>query len=155
MIEPGIRPLLQPLSDWRETESMITQMVMKHKGVFKGDLIFISIDEDIDEKFSNEVDVEAFNKIKKWSIKRKFDYLLKHGILQNSSYEFLNKVREIRNKIHEPFYNFSEKDMTLFNYSRYITGQIHPAIMYKSIEKYTARLISNAEKIAEQMLHEF
>ena len=151
-IEPNIRPLSQPLPDWRGAESTLTQLVMKHKGVFKGDVIFIAIDNDMDEKWPGQVDVIAFKEIKKWSLKRKLDYLRRHGILQNASYAFLNKVREIRNKIHEEFYDFSEEDMTLFRYARFITDQISGAILYDMPETFSATMTSNAEKMAEQLL---
>lgn len=152
LIEPNIIPLSQPLPNWRGAESTLTQLVMKHEGVFKSDIIFISIDENMDEKWPGQVDVIAFNKIKMWSVKKKLDYLRKHEILKQASYNFLNKVRKIRNKIHEEYYDFSEEDMRLFRYARAITDQISGAIMYDMPEDLSVAMISRAEKLAEQLL---
>ena len=44
---------------------------MKFEGVFKDDWTFISLDKDSSEKFSDKVDVKAFEKIKKCRLKRK------------------------------------------------------------------------------------
>ena len=57
-------------------ESNITQMAMIRKGVFKTDIIFISIGK-WDDKFHKDVDKDLFYKIKKWGLKRKIDYLKK------------------------------------------------------------------------------
>jgi len=153
LIEPNVKQwLFKPLSDWRTVESYVTQMVMKIKGVFKGELIFISLDEGDDEKYADEVDAKAFRKIKKWSFKRKIDFLHKNGILQDSSHRFLDKVREVRNTIHDEFVELSEKDLTLFYMASAITSQIYMATMYSPKMNISPNLISNAEKIAEQLL---
>jgi hypothetical protein len=102
-IEPTIQStivslLSRPLADWIETESEITQMVMKNKGVFKGTAIVISLGKE-ESNFDDMVDVKAFKEIKMWNIKRKIDYLHDAGVLQDSSYELLHKARETRNRL--------------------------------------------------------
>jgi hypothetical protein len=149
LIEPTIRDwLLKPLSDWREVESQITQIVMKTKGVFKGKIVFIHLDEDSNDEYSDEVDVKAFHKIKKWSFKRKIDFLHENGILQDSSYKLLDKAREVRNRIHDEFAQFSEQDRTLFYIANIVIFQIWYATMYDLGEDMATNLKSNAERIA-------
>ncbi|UCE16180.1 MAG: hypothetical protein JSV12_00740 [Candidatus Bathyarchaeota archaeon] len=154
ILEPSIKQwLFQPLPDWRAVESYITQMVMKLEGVFKTDVIFISLDEDSNEKYANEVDVEAFQKIKYgWSLRDKIKYLKKMGILHDFSYNLLDRVREIRNRIHDEFYEFSENDLILFHWARTITSQIHWATMFPLNKETSENVRSNAEKLAEQLL---
>jgi len=153
LLEPSIKSLsFNPLSDWRKVESYITLLVMKREGVFKSDTIFISIDEDANEKFADEVDVRAFQKIKKLGFKKKIDYLHKNGILQESSHKFLNRVREIRNRIHDMFSEFSEKDLALFHWAKAVTSQIYYAIMVDWKENISENMKSNAENLAQQLL---
>lgn len=150
MIEPTIQGLLLvPLADWRQIESEITQMVMKNEGIFKSKSIIISLG--VDEKENSEVvDVQAFVKIKRWSFSHKIKYLHKNGILQNSSYQLLDKARETRNRLHELF-GFSQQDYALFRVAYVITNQLLTAMMIeqKDIGDW---LKSDAEKAAEQCL---
>ena len=153
LIEPTIRDWLsKPLSDWSEVESYVTQIVMKINGIFKGKLIFISLDEGSNEKYSDEVDVKAFKKIGRWSFKKKIDYLHDNGILKESSYRFLDTARKVRNKIHDPYAPYSEQDRTLFHIANVITYQIWYATMIEVGEDTSNNLKSKAEKIAEQYL---
>lgn len=155
LIEPSIKNWLsKPISDWREAESYITQMVMKTKGVFKGKTTIISFDESEEEKVADEVDVKAFKKIKYSSFKWKIVFLHKKGILGDSSYRLLDKAREVRNTIHdEPIIaELSEQDYTLFYVASAISSQIWSATMIDWEEDISANLKSNAEKVAEQWL---
>ena len=153
LIEPSIRDWLsKPLSDWSEVESHVTQIVMKTKGIFKGELIFISLDEGSNEKYSDEVDVKAFQKIETWSFKRKIDYLHENGTLKDSSYRFLDSARKVRNRIHDPYAHYSEQDRTLFYIAKVITYNIWCATMIEMGEDISNNLKSNAEKFAEQSL---
>jgi len=153
-IEPSIQLRIQsllmvPLADWVQTESDITQIVMKHKGVFKGTAIFISLGKDVD-KFSNMVDIEAFKKIKQgWSFKKKIDYLHSNGILQENTYQLLDNAREIRNKIHEMF-GFSEPDYVLFHLAHVVSYLIWTAICEQNT--YSDSFRANAEQLAKQWL---
>ena len=152
LIEPNIREwLIKPLSDWRTVESHITQMVMKINGVFKGDSNFIALDEGDDEKFADEVDAEAFRRIKKWSFKRKIDFLNKKGILQDASHRLLDGVRKVRNTIHEEYFELSERDLTLFYVASAIASQIYMVTMFP-MARISQNYISNAEKTAEYWL---
>jgi len=152
LLEPTIEKwLFNPLSDWRDVESCITRMVMKLEGVFKSDIIFISINEN-SNKFADKVDVKAFRGIKKWSFKKKIDYLKKHGILAESSYNLLDRVREVRNKIHDIFSEFSQQDLALFSLARGITYQIYDATILSFGDTMSKNMKSNAEKVAEYWL---
>ena len=138
MLEPTIkRRLLNPLSDWANVESNITQMVMKLKGVFKTDVIVLSLDDYSNEKHADEVDVKTFQEIKyRWGFKEKIQYLKKERVLGESSYNFLYKLSNIRNKIHEEFNEFTEQDLNLFRWADSITFQIHHATMFETRGAY-------------------
>ena len=157
MLEPTIKKwLLNPLTEWANVESNITQMVMKLKGVFKTDVIFLTLDDNSDEKYDDEVDVKTFQEIKRhWGFKRKIKYLRDEGVLGDSSYSLLFRLSNIRNKIHEEFSEFSEQDLNLFRRAHTITYQIHHATMFKPPEGISERLKPTAEKSAEQMLSKF
>ncbi|MGI0022098.1 MAG: hypothetical protein ACRD9Q_04470, partial [Nitrososphaeraceae archaeon] len=59
LIAPGIKSILENyLKDWQNIESTVTQLVMKHKGIFKTKWIFDVKDSDNIENYSNDVDVE-------------------------------------------------------------------------------------------------
>jgi hypothetical protein len=155
LIEPSIRGYLsQPLSDWRQVESQITQMVMKTKDVFKGDTWILSFDEGEEEKVAEYVDVKAFRKTEKMGFKDKIDYLHEKGILQHCSYKLLDKARKARNKIHdEPIVaELSEEDYALFSISSWITSQLLSALRIDWGKDISANIRSNAEKVAEQWL---
>lgn len=156
IIEPSIKPLIfMPLRDWRTVESNITQIVMKHKEVFKTDLFVVSLDEDSNNVFSDAVDLAVFHEIKKWSFKRKIDYLHKERVLQNTSYNLINEARKIRNKIHDDLYEFSEQDLALLNQASIVTSQIHVAKVWGIREDISIKMIINAEKYAEKILARF
>lgn len=155
MIEGNIKILLsQPLSDFRQAESQVTQMVMKTKGVFKGKTWVLSFNKGEEEKVADYIDVKAFRKIEKMGFKDKIDYLHEKGILQDSSYKLLDKAREARNKIHvEPIVaGLSEQDYTLFSMASWITSQIWSAMMIDWEEEIITNIKSNTEKVAEQWL---
>jgi hypothetical protein len=134
LIEPTVkRWLTMPFADWAEIESYVTQMVMKLEGVFKDkDTILISIDDDekLSEDLSNKVDVDAFRKIKKWQFGKKMDYLHEHGVLGESSFNLLDRLRQIRNKIHDPDHQFTEQELSLFPQAIGITYSINQAVIF-------------------------
>lgn len=153
-IEPTIQSTIQalvsrPLSDWIETESEITQMVMKNKGVFKSTAIVISLGKD-ESKFADMVDVKAFKAIKKWHFVEKIKYLHRTGVLQDSSYKLLDKARETRNRLHD-LIAFTEQDYELFHLALMVTNQIWTAIMFEQ-KDISIRLKTDAEKYAKQWL---
>jgi hypothetical protein len=155
LIEPTIENWLsKPLSDWRQTESYVTQVVMKTRGVFKGKKIPISFDKGEEEKIANEVDVKAFREIEMWRFRQKIDYLYKNRILGDFSYRLLNKARKVRNRIHdEPIITeFSQQDYTLFNMASIVASQLWNATMIDWGKDISINLKSNAEKVAEQWL---
>ena len=155
LIEPSIKGYLsQPLSDWRQAESQITQIVMKTKGIFKGSTWVLSFNKGEEEKAADYIDVKTFRKIEKMTFKDKIDCLQKNGILQDCSYRLLDKAREARNKIHvEPnLVELSKEDYALFSKARWITSQIWWSIWFGWEEEMIANIKSNTEKVAEQWL---
>jgi len=155
LIEPTIRIWLsQPLSDWRQAESQITQMVMETKGVFKGKTWVLSFNKGEEKKVAEYVDVEAFRKTEKMRFRDKIDYLHQSGIIQDSIYRLLDKARKARNKIHsEPIVaELSDEDYTLFSMASWITGQMWSALRFDWEENISANIRSNAEKVAKQWL---
>ena len=153
-IEPGIRKLiLTRLNDMRSMESNITQMVMIHKGVFKTDMVFISIGK-WDDKFHEEVDRDLFYKIKKWGFKKKIDYLKKMLTLPESCYTLIDKARERRNLIHEDplVYGFTDKDLELFLQASIVSDNLFQAMRTKFPEDVKQRMISRCETSSRRYL---
>jgi hypothetical protein len=158
VIEPSIiQYLAQPLDDFRQAESQITQIVMKSRGVFRGDIWVLSMSEGDEEKVEDDIDVKMFRDIVKWSFKRKIDYLHKKGILLDSSYFILDKARDARNKIHsDPIVaELSVEDYALFSMANGIASQIITALRFEKGEEVTSNLLSKTEKVAEQWLATF
>jgi len=152
LIEPTIeRFLLVPLEDWRWVESLVTMMVMKHKGVFKGKLLFEQLGQDA-EKFADEVDIKAFRETKKWKFSKKLKYLCDNGILQKDSYRFLDAVRNIRNRIHGPFGGFTEHELALFSVARAITAWTYEAMILDLGKALSKKIRSDAEETATYWL---
>jgi len=151
LIEPGIKSMFKNyFSGWKNLESTVNQMVMKHKGIFKTDLIVISIDSKADEQY---VDIEDFNKIKNLSFKQKIDYLHKNDILGNSSFKLLDLLRKKRNQIHEPGINFSEQELAEFSYAYSIVHFILIPMISRNPQKQDLDFMKeNAEKSAEYFL---
>jgi hypothetical protein len=155
LIEPSIRGYLsKPLNDWREAETEITQLVMKTKGIFKGDMWVLSFDDSEEEKVAQYLDVKAFRKIERWRVKERIDYLYENGIIQDYSYKVLDKARKARNKIHEEpsFVQISDEDYALFSVANWIASQILSTYRVVWGEGISAKIRSNAEKVAEQWL---
>lgn len=153
-LEPKIQStiqslLLRPLGDWTETESEINQMIMKDKGIFKSSSIVYSLGNDYNAN-ATMVDVEAFNEITHWKLNKKINYLRHNGILQDSSYQLLEKARKTRNRIHDPI-GFSKQDYDLFHAAFIITHQIWIATIID--QKDTSIWFkTDAEKYAKQWL---
>ena len=153
-IEPRIRELIVTrLDDMKSMESIITQMVMMHKGVFKTDMIFISIGK-WDDKYHEDVQKELFHKIKKWPFKSKIDYLKKVHILPESCYILLDKARERRNLIHEHplVYKFTDEDLELFSQAHNVSANLLLVMTAKFPEDVKKRIMSNCETSSQRYL---
>jgi len=153
-IEPGIRELIvKRLDDWRSTESSITQMVMKHKGVFKTDMIFVSIGK-WDDKYHEDVHKELFFKIKKWGFKRKIEYLKKEHILPEPCFTLLDKARDRRNLIHEHplVYRFTDEDLELFSQAHNVSANLLLVMRAKFPENVKQSIISRCETSSQRYL---
>ncbi len=153
-IEPRIRKfIITRLDDMRSMESIITQMVMIHKGVFKTDMIFIAIGK-WDDKFHEDVHKDLFFKIKKWSFKRKIDYLKKMLILPESCYTLIDKARERRNLIHEDplVYTFTDKDLELFSQAHNVSANLLRVMIGKFPEDVKQGIVSRCETLSQRYL---
>ena len=156
LMEGTIKRLLtEPLRDWGEIEHDVTQMVRKLRDVFKvTDPLLVSIDDDeeLPDFLSDKVDVEAFRRIGRWPFQRKMKYLHKHGILQEHSYNLIDRVRQIRNKLHDHEYKFTEQELNLITQTRAVVSMINWAVMVLSKEDTVEAYKVGAEKTAEKLL---
>src|SRR2546425_5066639 len=87
LIEGNVERMLQDsLYDWRSAESVVTQIVMRHKGVFKTRSTVISLGDNPPEEL---VDVKRYKEIEFWDFIRKLEYLYNNTILPDNCYEAL------------------------------------------------------------------
>ena len=141
LIHCGVEYLLsEPLSDWRQTEANIDIMWIKAKGLYNGvnSTVF----------FPHE---GALQKAKKEKLWRKLKYLKAKGILNDSTYEFLGKVSERRNKIHSQT-KFSKQDYVLFREAKALTGTMQIPIIHDLKDDGWKNVLANVEKHAKQLL---
>lgn len=153
-IEPNIRELIvKRLDDWRSTESDITQMVMKHRGVFKTDVWIIFIGE-WDDKYHEDVDKDLFYKTKKWPVWKKIKYLKNNELLPEACYRLLDKARERRNMIHEDplVYRFTDKDLDLFSQAHNVSAILLQVMRTNLPEDIQERMIKNCETASKRYL---
>ena len=88
LIHGNIEYLLsEPLADWRQTETNINIIWIKAKGLFN-----------VVKPTGFSAPDEAFKKAENEHVYDKLKFLKTKGVIKNSTYEFLNKVRKIRNK---------------------------------------------------------
>jgi hypothetical protein len=152
VIEPNIKAIIPNyLKDWQNVEGYVTMIVMRHMGIFKTSFSFISIDNDAEERYGDQIDVTKFRKIKKWTFKQKIEYLSKEGILKEHSYKLLDKLREKRNNIHEMGAVFSERELQEFSMAHSVIFYIHLTQQPISQEKQN-EMRNLAEKFAENAL---
>ncbi len=152
--EPRIRKLIVTrLDDMRSMESIITQMVMIHNGVFKKDMVFISIGK-WEDKFHEDVHKDLFYEIKKWRFKRKIDYLKKVKILPESCYTLLDIARDRRNLIHEDplVYKFTDNDLELFSQAHNVSANLLQVLRSKLPEDVKQGIISHCEITSQRYL---
>ena len=130
--------LSDPISDWRQTENNITILWIKAKGFYKVNLGVFSPNQDAIEKAQKE---KAFNKLK---------FLKDEGIIKEYTYEFLNKVRQKRNKVHQQT-KFSKQDYILFREANALTNTLFPIIIFDLKEPWKKQL-DYVEKRAKWLL---
>ncbi len=153
LIEPGIKSIIENyFSGWKSVESTITQMVMRHQGVFKTNTSFVSNDSKEIEKYSHLLDVETFKEINKWRLKQKIDYLHENGVLGDSTYKFFDLLRKRRNTIHDIEKKFSEQDLEVFAYASSIAFYLHTALMSSTASKIKTKIMRDTEYSAERVL---
>jgi len=153
-IEPGIRELIVTrLDDMKSMESIITQMVMIHKGVFKTDMIFIAIGKR-DENNHEYVQENLFHKIKKWPFQTKIDYLKKAQILPESCHTLLDKARERRNLIHEHplVHRFTDEELELFSQAHNISANLLRVMTVNFPEDVKQGIVSSCENLSQRYL---
>ncbi len=156
LIEDNVeRMLLDSLHDWRSAESLVTQMVMRHKGVFKTGTTVIAI-RDGDNPPEDLVDVRGYKEVEFWDFSRKLKYLHNDKILPDNCYEALRIAGRIRNKLHtDPVaFRFSERDLQLFNCVHRIASHIQFLQMDHAVE-LSEQFRLGAEEFAKQVVQEF
>lgn len=141
LIQGEIEYLLsEPISDWRQTEANITLMVVKAKGAYK--------------KTNSGVftpNEKTFKQIQKEKLYEKLEILKEAGILGDNLYKFLNKVSEIRNKIHSQ-YKFSEQDYILFRQANTLTSAMVTPILFDLKDDVWKRTLTAIENRAKWLL---
>ena len=82
---------------------------------------------------------------------KKLKYLKEKGIINEYTYDFLNKVRKRRNNVHPPI-KFSKQDYFLFQEAKKITDMMFPVIIHDlNYEPWKSNL-AYIEKYAKQLL---
>ncbi len=131
--------LSEPISDWRETEQNINLFWIKAKG-------FYTVKSGIFSPCENAFK-EAYSPIN--SMNKKLKFLKKEGLITEYIYEFLDKVRDRRNKVHPPN-KFSKQDYFLFQEAKKITNIMQPSIIFDlSADRWN---LAYVEKYAKQLL---
>lgn len=111
--------------------------------------------------FDEEIDMDAFQKIKGWGFQQKIKDLYEKGILRDFSRRFLHEAYDVRNTIHDPSIvsRFSEKDYILFHKASLVTYKILEAIQIErgedistSHKSRSTNLKNEAEELAKQCL---
>ena len=150
-LEPKIQILLaSPLADWRKIEMEVTHLVMKTNGIFQSKKTIDNFLDGNDEVDFRIINLKTYRETKKWSFKRKIDYLYKEGILQVYSYMVLDEAREIRNRMHDFNSYFSERHYLYFNIIRKVVGSLWTSLVTGKDEQSTMWLRDAAETIARQ-----
>jgi hypothetical protein len=135
--------LSEPIVDWRETEQNINLFWIKAKG-------FYTVKSGIFSPCENAFE-EAYNF--RNTMNKKLKFLKDKGLIKEYTYNFLDKVRDRRNKIHPPK-KFSDQDYFLFQEAKKITNLMHPLIIFDLstkvwnmdyIEKYARQLLEKTK----------
>lgn len=132
--------LSEPLSDWRQTEANIDIMWIKAKGLYNG------VNSTVFSPHEN-----AFKKARGETSYDKLKFLKKEEIINNYTYEFLDKVRKRRNKIHPPS-KFSKQDYVLFREAKALTDTIQIPIIHDLKDDRWKNVLVNVENHAKQLL---
>ena len=153
IIEPTVKNyLFSSLEEWRRAESSIFQITMRLAGAYKTQVNVFNIDESNFENLANLVDKDKYIEIKRWSLKRRIDYLHTQGFLGDASHLFLDEARKVRNKIHTDFSEFSEKDLDMLSVASDLASQFLFAVVPPTKDDISASIKSNAETRAKNLL---
>lgn len=97
IIEPSIKAYLsQPLSDFRQSEAQITQIVMKIQGVFKGKTWILSFRKGEEEKVAEYIDLKAFRKIENTLLYIQLEEALFQGVV-----DYISRVAKTEKEVCE------------------------------------------------------
>jgi len=154
LIHPGIKSILENyLKDWQNIESIITQMVMRHKEIFKSKWSFDVKDSDNIDNYANEVDVEGFKNIKYgWGFSDKINYLHNNGILQDSVHDLLQILNRKRNHLHYRDTVLSERTRLEFSHGYSIVHSIYIPMSTSMEPDLAERFRNGAEQHAKNIL---
>ena len=135
--------LSEPISDWRQTETNINIIWIKAKGLFN-----------VVKPTGFSAPDDAFKKAKNESVYDKLKFLKEKGIIKNSTYKFLDKVRKRRNKVHPPS-KFSKQDYSLFQEAKALTDTMFLPIIHDLKDDRWKNVLANVEKRAKLLLEKF
>jgi hypothetical protein len=158
LIEPTVSNyLIAPLQEWRRAEMYITQVTMRMAGAYTSDISVIPSTTDSEDMgdFSNLVNEKTYRKVKRWSFKNKIDYLYEKGFLDEASYSFLIHAKNIRNRIHDEFAQFSKNDLMMLERAQVLASQFFYVTITSNDAKISESIKENAELIAKELLNNF
>jgi len=158
MIEPSIKVLMESrLSDWRFTETDITQMVLFYRGAFKTDTwAEVTRDEEWGDVHYELMDKEIFDKTKKMFYGQKIAYLRDAKKIPESCYQLFKEAGKRRNMFHESplIYNFPEEDLNLFHLCFSISTTLVHLLKSSLPEETQESYIKSCETAAQRWLEE-
>jgi len=132
--------LSEPISDWRQTEENINVLWIKAKGLY-----------DVKKSPRFSPHENAFKKARNETAKTKLKNLKDKGLINYYTYDFLNKVRKRRNKIHPPS-KFSKQDYILFREAKALTDAMISPIIFDLKDDIWKKQLDNIEKHAKWLL---
>lgn len=142
------RLLSEPIADWKQVEVNIDVMWIKAMNLYtvRNTTIF-------------SPNKTAFRKAKSEKLWKKLKFLREKRILGNSTYEFLAKVSDKRNKIHPQYYSeqnfFTKQDYLIFRWARVLTDILYMYTIRDVKDKIWKNEMINVEKQAKYLLEKF
>ena len=126
MIEPNIKSMLKDyLKGWQDLETLVTRIVLRVKGAYKGITELIISDGDDPRKYGKYLEILVYKQVKKMKFGQKITFLHEKGVIGDSMYKLLDFLRKRRNKIHSVQHTFSEIEREAFSLANSIIGWIY------------------------------
>ena len=132
----------EPIADWRQTEQNLKILWIKAKGYYTIKSTVFSPNDN------------AFKKAKNEPVYNKLIFLKNEKIIQNSTYEFLNKARKRRNKVHPPN-RFSKQDYIMFREAKTLTDILFLHAVRNVKDDIWRNVMASIEEHAKILLEKF